>query len=46
MRNFFTLRQAYNLAKKNIPKKKWNWMNCGSEREYTLNANLNFFQKF
>ena len=41
-----TLRQAYNSAKKKISKKKWNWMNCGSEREYTLNENLNFFKKF
>ncbi len=45
-KNFKTLRQAFVYAKKNISKKKWNWMSCGSEREYTTNENLNYFKKF
>jgi len=45
-KSFATLREAYNLAKKNISRKKWNWMSCGSEKEYTLNANLDYFKKF
>ena len=43
---FLSLRQANDLAKKKVSKKKWNWMNCGSEREYTLNQNLNYFKKY
>lgn len=43
---FFSLRQANILSKKKISKKKWNWMNCGSERENTLNENLNSFKKY
>ena len=43
---FVTLREANILAKKKISKKKWNWMSCGSERELTLNENLNFFKNF
>ena len=43
---FLTIREAHNLAKKKISKKKWNWMSCGSEREYTLNENLNAFLRY
>ncbi len=43
---FLSLRQANVLAKKKVSKKKWNWMNCGSEREHTLNENLNSFKKY
>lgn len=45
-KSFATLREANNLAKKKISRKKWNWMNCGSEKEYTVNANLDYFKKF
>ncbi len=43
---FLSLRQANVLAKKKVSKKKWNWMSCGSEREETLNENLNSFKKY
>ena len=43
---FLSLRQANVLAKKKVSKKKWNWMSCGSEREETLNQNLNSFKKY
>ena len=43
---FLSLRQASVLAQKKISKKKWNWMNCGSERENTLNENINSFKKY
>ena len=45
-RLFSTLREANRLAKIKVSRKKWNWMNCGSEREYTLNENLNSFKKY
>ena len=45
-KKFFSLRQAKTFAQKKIPKKKWNWMCCGSEREETLNQNLNSFKKY
>ena len=43
---FLSLRQASVLAKKKISRKRWNWMNCGSEKENTLNQNLNSFKKY
>ena len=43
---FLSLRQASVLAQKKISKKKWNWMNCGSERENTLNENINSFKEY
>lgn len=45
-KNFSTLREAFNIAKSKTPRKKWNWMNCGTEREWTLNENLNSFKKY
>ena len=43
---FLSLRQASVLAKKKISRKRWNWMSCGSEKENTLNQNLNSFKKY
>ena len=45
-KNFVTLREANKFAKAKTPKKKWNWMNCGTEIGYTLNENLVSFKKF
>jgi len=43
---FLSLRKASVLAKKKISRKRWNWMSCGSEKENTLNQNLNSFKKY
>lgn len=45
-KKFLTIREAHIKAKKKTPIKKWNWMNCGSEREFTLNENENAFLEY
>lgn len=45
-KRFVTIREASKKAKFFTSSKKWNWMNCGSEREYSLNENLNAFLRY
>ena len=42
----FTLRKLYKIAKVKTPKKAWNWMNNGTERELTLRQNIGPFKKY
>ena len=41
-----TLRELYKMAKSRAPKKAWNWMNNGTERELTLGQNEESFKKY
>ena len=41
-----TLRELYKMAKSRAPKKAWNWMNNGTERELTLGQNMESFKKY
>ena len=41
-----TLRELYKVAKSKTPKKTWNWMNNGTERELTLQQNVESFKKY
>lgn len=44
-KKFRSLPEIRNFAKKKISIKKWNWLENGTEREFTLNENLNSFRK-
>ena len=41
-----TLRELYKVAESKTPKKTWNWMNNGTERELTLQQNVESFKKY
>ena len=41
-----TLRELYKIAEAKTPKKAWNWMNNGTERELTLRQNVRSFEKY
>ena len=43
-KKFRSLPEIKNFAKKKVSNKKWNWLESGTEFEFTLQENLNSFK--